>query len=95
MTDTYNMKQLSDAIAARFDLTHKAGAEVARYVFDTIADELAAGKQVRLHRFGTLEAKLRKAGQARNPITGAPIKVPARRVIKLTASPSLKQHVSL
>lgn len=87
---TFNMKDLSDAVAERFDLTNQAGAEVARFVFDRIKDELAAGKQVRLHKFGTLEARQRAAGVARNPVTGDRINVPSRRVVKLTVSPAMK-----
>lgn len=94
MTPTFNMKHLSDAVADKFGLTNQLGAEVTRFVFDKIKDELAAGKQVRLHHFGTLEARLRAAGEARNPSTGERITVPARRVVKLTVSPALKDKVS-
>jgi nucleoid DNA-binding protein len=90
---TFNMKDLSDAVAERFDLTNQAGAEIARFVFDRIKDELASGKQVRLHKFGTLEARQRAAGVARNPVTGDRITVPSRRVVKLTVSPSLKSQL--
>ena len=89
-TSTFNMKDLSDAVAERFELTNQAGAEIARFVFDTIKGELAAGKQVRLHKFGTLEARVRAAGVARNPVSGERITVPSRRVVKLTVSPALK-----
>ncbi|HDR9109713.1 HU family DNA-binding protein [Paraburkholderia sp. A3RO-2L] len=92
-TPTFNMKDLSDAVAERFNLTHQTGAEVARFVFDRIKDELAEGKQVRLHKFGTLEARERAAGVARNPVTGERIEVPARRVVKLTVSPALKSQL--
>lgn len=92
-TPTFNMKDLSDAVAEKFEMTHQAGAEVARFVFDRIKEELAAGRQVRLHKFGTLEARKRAAGVARNPVTGDRITVPARRVVKLTVSPSLKSQL--
>lgn len=90
MAKTFNMKNLSNAVAEEFGLTLQTGAEVTRFVFDSIADEIAAGKQVRLHKFGSLVARKRPACLARNPVTGAPIKVPARRVVKLTVSPALK-----
>ncbi len=93
-TPTFNMKDLSDAVAERFGLTNQGGAEVARFVFDRIKSELADGKQVRLHKFGTLEARERAAGVARNPVTGDRIAVPARRVVKLTVSPALKDMLS-
>lgn len=88
---TFNMKDLSDAVAAEFGLTRQAGAAMTKFVFDQVKAELADGKQVRLHKFGTLEARVRAAGVARNPVTGARIEVPARRVVKLTVSPALKE----
>lgn len=92
-TPTFNMKDLSHAVAERFGMTHQTGAEVARFMFDRIKDELAAGKQVRLHKFGTLEARQRATGVARNPVTGDRIDVPSRRVVKLTVSPALKSQL--
>lgn len=93
-TNTFNMKDLSNAVAEQFNLSNQAGAQITRYVFDRIKDELTAGKQVRLHQFGTLEARSRAAGFARNPSTNERIAVPARRVVKLTVSNSFKAMVA-
>ncbi|GBG14873.1 integration host factor subunit alpha [Novimethylophilus kurashikiensis] len=90
MADTFNMKDLSNAVAAEFGLTRQDGANLTRFIFDKVTAELAQGKQVRLHKFGTLEARNRAAGVARNPITNERIVVPARRVLKLTVSPAVK-----
>jgi nucleoid DNA-binding protein len=94
ITPTFNMKDLSFAVAARFGLSQQDGANITRFVFETVKDELAAGKQVRLHQFGTLEARPRPASEARNPATGERVVVPAHRVVKLTVSPALKQLVT-
>lgn len=93
MTATFNMRDLSNAVAEKFELTNQSGADIARFVFDRIKQELAKGKQVRLHQFGTLEARERAPGVARNPVTGERIAVPARRVVKLTVSPALKSFI--
>jgi nucleoid DNA-binding protein len=94
MTPTFNMKNLSDAVAEQFGLSNQDGQNITRFVFERVKKELVDGKQVRLHQFGTLEARLRAAGEARNPKTGERITVPARRVVKLTVSPSLRELVS-
>jgi nucleoid DNA-binding protein len=91
---TFNMKDLSDDVAVKFDITFHAGAEITKFIFDRIKANLAEGKQVRLHQFGTFEARQRKAGEARNPATGERVTVPARRVVKLTVSPALRQMVA-
>ncbi|CAB5514676.1 HU family DNA-binding protein [Achromobacter xylosoxidans] len=91
---TFNMKDLSKAVADNFDMSGKQGAAVVRHVFDTIKAELMKGHQVRLHHFGTLEARSRKAGVARNPQTGQKLTVPQRRVLKLTVATSLKADLA-
>lgn len=93
-TTTFNMKDLSLAVAKEFGLSNQTGSKVTRFVFDRIKAELAAGKQVRLHQFGTLEARTRAAGFARNPSTGDRVNVPSRRVVKLTVSDTLKDQVN-
>lgn len=94
MTPTFNMRDLANAVAENFGLTRQSGAEVARFVFDRIKRELGDGKQVRLDKFGTLEARDRAASVARNPITGARVSVPARRAVKLTVSPALREFLA-
>lgn len=94
MTKTYNMKDLATDVSEKFDLSAKEGMEVTRYVFDRIKEELTSGKQVRMHHFGTLEARKRAAGFARNPATGDRIAIPSRLVVKLTVSNVLKAQVS-
>jgi len=93
MASTFNMKDLSNAVADRFKLTNQSGADVVRFIFDRIKDEVVAGKQVRLHQFGTFQLRERAETRARNPITGEAVVVPARRVVKLTVSPALKARV--
>jgi nucleoid DNA-binding protein len=92
---TYNLKDLSDDVAVKFGVSFHAGSEITKFIFDRIKSNLAAGKQVRLHQFGTLAARQRKAGEARNPATGARVTVPARRVVKLNVSPALKRLVAV
>lgn len=91
---TYNLKDISTELADQFGLTQANSADLVRFVFDRIAQELADGKQVRLHKFGTLSAKQRAEGVARNPMTGAHVVVPSRRVVRLTPSPLLKKQVN-
>lgn len=85
---TFNMTDLSRAVAAEFGLSLEEASERIRFVFDRLKQAVASGAQVRLHRFGTLEARMRKPGIARHLVTGAPIPVAAHRVPKLTPSPA-------
>lgn len=83
---TFNMKDLSTDVSDVFGLTGKQGAAITKHIFDKLKSELLSGNQVRLHHFGTLEARRRRAGVARNPQTGERLNVPERRVLKLTVA---------
>src|SRR5215471_7494256 len=49
-------------------------------MFDTMARGLATGQRIELRGFGSFGVKLRRARRGRNPKTGAPVAVAAKRV---------------
>lgn len=63
------------------------------WLFDTIAEALQAGDEVRIHGFGSFKTAERKARTAFNPRTMEPVKVPARRVVRFAASTTLSAAV--
>ena len=72
----------------------KAGAAAAvESLIDGITRSLKKGDAITFVGFGTFKTSQRKARMARNPQTGAPIKIPKRRVVRFTAGKSLKQAV--
>ena len=72
----------------------KAGAAAAvESLIDGITKSLKKGDAITFVGFGTFKTSQRKARMARNPQTGAPIKIPKRRVVRFTAGKSLKQAV--
>ena len=72
----------------------KAGAAAALdSVIDGITRSLKKGDSITFVGFGTFKTSQRKARTARNPQTGAAIKVPKRRVVRFTAGKSLKDAV--
>ena len=69
----------------------KAGAAAALdSVIDGITKALKKGDPITFVGFGTFKTAQRKARMARNPQTGAAIKVPKRRVVRFTAGKALK-----
>ncbi|MBI4482518.1 MAG: HU family DNA-binding protein [Acidobacteria bacterium] len=58
-----------------------------------ITRALQKGQRVTLVGFGTFYVNRRKARTGRNPQTGEPIKIPARRVPRFTAGTSLRSFV--
>ena len=72
----------------------KAGAAAAvESLIDGITKSLKKGDSITFVGFGTFKTSQRKARTARNPQTGATIKIPKRRVVRFTAGKSLKDAV--
>ena len=63
-------------------------------LLDGIARSLKKGDPITFVGFGTFKTSLRKARTARNPQTGAAIKIPKRRVVRFTAGKALKMAVN-
>lgn len=72
----------------------KAGAAAAvESILDGITKSLRKGDSITFVGFGTFKTAQRKARTARNPQTGAAVKIPKRRVVRFTAGKSLKEAV--
>ncbi len=63
-------------------------------LFTTIAKALTDGEDVRIPGFGTFVVVERRARKGRNPKTGEPVDIPARRAVKLTPSKALRDAVN-
>ncbi len=61
-------------------------------VIDGIANELSKSRRVTIVGFGTFSVTRRKARIGRNPKTGAPLKIAARKVPKFTPGKALKDR---
>ena len=59
-------------------------------MIDGITKTLKKGGSVSLVGFGTFSTSQRKARTARNPQTGAAIKIPKRRVVRFSPGKALK-----
>lgn len=89
-----NKQELVAKVAKDAGLS-KAGAAVAvESLLDGIVKSLKKGDPVTFVGFGTFKTAQRKARTARNPQTGAPIKIPKRRVVRFTAGKALKATVN-
>lgn len=88
-----NKAQLIDAIAAEANLT-KADAKRALDAFvTTTTSALKAGDRVALVGFGSFAISKRNARTGRNPQTGAPITIKAKKVVKFKAGSELAEAV--
>ena len=85
--------ELVDRIAKDADVS-KASAERALNSFlGAVTKSLKKGNKVTLVGFGTFSVSKRKARQGRNPRTGEPIKIAARKTPKFSAGKALKDAI--
>jgi integration host factor subunit alpha len=72
-------------------VTKKQAAEVVEAVFDTIKETLARGEKIKIAAFGNFDVRDKAARKGRNPQTGEPIEIAARRVLTFKVSQRLKE----
>ena len=89
-----NKNDLVAAVASSTGLSRADCAKAVDSVFDSIADTLKAGQEVRIVGFGSFSVTRRKASQGRNPRTGEPISIPASNQPKFKAGKGLKDAVN-
>jgi DNA-binding protein HU-beta len=80
---------LAKQLADRAEITISAARDEIGWFFDTIADSLGRGDEVKIHGFGTFKTAQRAARMGRNPRTGEQVRVAARRVVRFSPSTTL------
>ena len=89
-----NRNELVDAVAGRANLSKKDAGEAVEAVFDSIADALKGGSEVRLVGFGTFSVASRAASEGRNPRTGEKIKIAASKQAKFKPGKRLRDELN-
>ncbi|MGZ2368496.1 HU family DNA-binding protein [Ancylomarina sp. YFZ004] len=88
-----NKAQLIEAMANKAGLT-KADAKKALDAFiETTSEALKGEDRVALIGFGSFSVSTREARTGRNPQTGKPIDIPAKKVIKFKAGSELVEVI--
>ncbi len=88
-----NKRDLIDEISGRLG-DKKTATEAVNAVLETIQAAVAKGDKVAITGFGVFEKTVRPARTARNPATGAAIKVPKSSVPKFRAGSDFKALVN-
>jgi DNA-binding protein HU-beta len=85
-----NKAELIDTIADRLGQSRKAAGDAVEAVVDTITRAVAKGEKVAITGFGVFEKLDRAARTARNPATGAKVRVKKTSVPKFRAGTQFK-----
>ena len=86
--------ELIRELAEEFELPRTRVAEMVETMLEKMTDVLKSGDKVQLTPFGQFRIRDRAARMARNPQTGEPVKVPAKRVLKFVPGKTLKDAVA-
>ena len=89
-----NKSELIAALAGKAELSKKDAEKVLGAFVDTVSESLAKGEKIQLIGFGTFEVKKRPARTARNPRTGAEIKIAASKAPAFKSGKALKEKVN-
>ena len=86
---------LVDALAAKASYLNKAQAQnLVEDLFDLISASLARGEDIDLRGFGRFTVRSSEARTGRNPQTGEPLSIPARKTPAFRPGKELKDRVN-
>lgn len=74
-------------------VTKKQADDVLNSLVDNIVKTVRKGEPLKIPDLGTFRRRNLKARMGRNPQTGAPLKIPARRKVGFTAAKAFKEAV--
>ena len=86
--------ELIDALAERGKLTKARAELVVNCVFDAMTEALERGEGIEIRGFGSFTVRPYKPYSGRNPRTGEPVPVPAKRLPFFKVGKELKELVN-
>ena len=87
------LKHLAARLAADHELTKREGEAILGDLVGLITKHLKKGERIRIAGLGILQVRARAARMGRNPATGQPISIPAKRVLKFRIAKQAKDSV--
>ncbi len=86
--------ELVEKVSEKVDgLTKKQTEVIINTIFDSIKGALAGGDKIEIRGFGSFKIRARRQREGRNPKTGSPVSVPAKKVPFFKAGKELKELV--
>jgi integration host factor subunit beta len=85
---------IEELLTRRQGLSHRESETIVNAMFDAMATVLARGERIEIRGFGSFGVKQRRAREGRNPKTGQPVVVQAKRIPFFRAGKELKVEVN-
>jgi len=88
-----NKGELVDRMAKSAGIFKSAADNALNGFMEAVTESLNTGEKVTLVGFGTFSVTERKARTGRNPRTGKPMEIPAKKVVKFKPGTKLSESV--
>lgn len=92
-TPALTKAQLAELLFEQIGLNKRESKDMVEAFFDLISTRLVDGTDVKISGFGNFHIRTKASRPGRNPRTGEPVAIDARRVVTFHASPKLKDMV--
>ncbi|MEO6391990.1 MAG: HU family DNA-binding protein [Pyrinomonadaceae bacterium] len=86
--------ELVEDVAKAAELTKKDAERLVEIVFESIIDTLNQGEKIELRGFGSFRVRERGSRRGRNPKTGDPVDIPAKRIPYFKPGKELKELIN-
>ncbi len=85
---------LVERVAKEAEMTKKDAEQLVEIIFESIIGSLNKGEKIELRGFGSFRVRERDARKGRNPKSGAPVDIPAKRVAYFKPGKELKELIN-
>ena len=92
-TKTVTRADIAEALYNKIGFSHADSFKIIECVFNSIIDELATGRSVKISGFASFEPYSKKERIGRNPKNGKVYPISSRTVLAFHASPALKKKI--
>ena len=82
-----------DALASETNMDKKDAKLFLDALTNVVEQEIKRGGEIPLRGLGKFKVQNRKARVGRNPMTGEPVQIPAKTVVKFTVAKALKDLI--
>lgn len=86
-------RQIAEKVSIACDIEMREAKEVLDAILEQVSDALIAGEKVKLANFGSFSVHQTPARQGRNPKTGEPADISARKRLTFKPSKTLLERV--
>lgn len=90
---TLTKADMIEHLMQNLNLTRQQSRCLVENFFDELSNSLIDGKELKISGFGNFELKDKRSRPGRNPKTGEPVPVSARRVVTFKAGQKFRQQV--